>query len=457
MARMGQRLCRILLLLALLAPVPGRAVAQPAMLVLDASVSMWGGPNGGSRIAAVREAVAGLMAGWPAGRPVGLVAYGHRRAQDCADVEVLRPPLPGAEGLARTARGLVPRGRTPIAEAVRQAAEALGPGGGSVILVTDGIEACHPDPCAVAQTLARAAPRLVLHAIAFDLADPPALAQLRCMAEATGGRAFLARDGAELAAALAAAAAAPGPGPRAASPRAEPVPQPSLVVTLRLCAQCDPMTGEATILLRRGAEAVARDGEPFGRFFDLPPGDYALSVEAGPVRRGPIAVRVPPSGTGRAEVVLDAGWLVAQARSEPSGHALTDRARISREGAGAQDGAAILLPPGPHRLEARIGIVTGAAVGEVVAGDVTLLPIPLRFGTLRLRREGFGSEAPRVTVTPLGVERPIFADWPEGEVAAIPLPPGRYRVSADHGDREAIAGVEIVAEAESPLTLRPGR
>jgi hypothetical protein len=54
MARMGQRLCRILLLLALLAPVPGRAAAQPAMLVLDASVSMWDGLGGRSRIATVR-------------------------------------------------------------------------------------------------------------------------------------------------------------------------------------------------------------------------------------------------------------------------------------------------------------------------------------------------------------------------------------------------------------------
>ena len=51
------------------------------------------------------------------------------------------------------------------------------------------------------------------------MADPAALAQLRCMAEATGGRALTARDAGELATVLARAAEAPTPGPRAAAPR----------------------------------------------------------------------------------------------------------------------------------------------------------------------------------------------------------------------------------------------
>ena len=120
--------------------------------------------------------------------------YGHRRAGDCADIELIAPPARDAAAVTAAAARLTPRGRTPMAEAIRQAAAAIGDSGGSVILVSDGIETCHPDPCAVAQELARNGTRLVVHTVGFALGDPAALAQLRCMAEATGGRALTATE-----------------------------------------------------------------------------------------------------------------------------------------------------------------------------------------------------------------------------------------------------------------------
>ena len=142
---------RAIALLALLFPfLAGTAAAQPAVLVLDGSSSMWGSLGERTRMDVAKDAVAGLMSRWPAARPVGLVAYGHRRALDCSDAELLRPPARGPAAIAAAARRVTPRGRTPIAEALRLAGEALGPGGGSIILLSDGIETCHPDPCAVA-------------------------------------------------------------------------------------------------------------------------------------------------------------------------------------------------------------------------------------------------------------------------------------------------------------------
>ncbi len=406
------------------------------------------------------------MARWAAGRPVGLAAYGHRRAQDCADVEVLAAP--GADPAAITAlvRDLAPRGRTPLAEAVRQAAQALGGTGGSVILLTDGIETCHPDPCAVAQAMARSGLRVAVHTIAFAVGDPAAIAQLRCMAEATGGLALTADGVAELAEALDHAAAAPAPGARAAAPRGEPVPVPRLIVTLRLCAGCDPMTGDARILLRRGEEVVATNGDPFGRFFDLPAGGYLVAVETPLFDRGPVPATVPRAGPGRVEVVLDAGWLVGDVRSAPSGQPVTARSRLEWQplappeegqprGAEALGGSpAFLVPVGAHRLRAWVGNAEGSAEAAVTAGEVVLLPVPVRFGTLALRHAGFGEANPRVSVTAAGDDRVVFDDWPDRERVEIPLAPGRYRVAAIRAGDYAEAEVEIRADSVEEVTLR---
>jgi Ca-activated chloride channel family protein len=461
---MRRRTVILSLLFGLLA---GAAVAQPAMLVLDGSASMWGRTEERSRIDIAREALRGLMHGWAEGRPVGLVAYGHRHAQDCADVELLRGPMPGPAGIVALAETIVPRGRTPLAEAVRQAAEALGTGGGSVILVTDGIDTCHPDPCAVAQAIARSGARIAIHTIGFAVSDPAAIAQLRCMAEATGGRAQLADGASDLAAALDRAAAAPLPGARASAPRGEPVPVPRLVVTLRLCSGCDPMTGDARIVVRRGEEMVATIGDPFGRFFDLPQGDYLVSVETLLFERGPIAASVPRTGAGRAELLLDAGWLVGDVRSAPSGLPVTAQARLEWLPGAAANGdqplgaeaighsPAFLVPAGTHRLRALVGNAEGGGEASVAAGEVVVLAIPVRFGTLALRRLGFGAGNPRVSVTAIADDRVVFDDWPDRERVEIPLAPGRYRVAAIRAGAHAEAEVEIRSETVEEVTLRP--
>ncbi|MBR0658464.1 vWA domain-containing protein [Neoroseomonas oryzicola] len=444
------------LILAFLLLLAGGAAAQPAVLVLDGSSSMWGRLDGRTKADTLREAVEALMGRWPAGRPVGLVAYGHRRARDCGDVELLRAPAPGAAAVAAQAGRIMPRGRTPIAESLRQAAEALGPGGGSVILVSDGVETCHPDPCAVAQQLVRTTPRLVVHSIAFAVAEPAAVAQLRCMAEVTGGRAMVARDAAQLAQALDRAAAQPVPGPRAESPRAEQVPQPRLIVTVRLCAECDPMTGDARIRVLRGGAQVAMDGEPFGRFLDLRAGDYEVTVETPLVRRGPVPVTVPPGGPGRVEVVLDAGWLVGDARSVPSGRRVGGDVRVALVEGGEEitEGApAFLVPAGPHEMVARMGAIEARGAATVAAGDVALLHLPLGFGGLALRSEDFAKAPARLTITREGAREPVVEEM-RAEAGVVTLPPGRYRVVREGRDGRSTADVEVRSEQVVVVVLR---
>ncbi len=189
-------------LLLLAAALPATALAgENLMLVLDASGSMWGQINGRSKVEIARETVAGVVQGWNPDNALGLVAYGHRRKGDCADIQTLIPLSPlDATAYMKTVNGLNALGMTPLSAAVQHAAEALKSSEqkATVILVSDGEETCNLDPCAVGAELEKAGVDFTAHVIGFDVSNPQHQAQLRCLAENTGGRYFNARDAAEL-------------------------------------------------------------------------------------------------------------------------------------------------------------------------------------------------------------------------------------------------------------------
>jgi Ca-activated chloride channel family protein len=187
-----------------LAALPLAADAD-SILVLDASGSMWGQVQGKSKVEIAREAVATMLKNWPADEPLGLIAYGHRRKGDCADIEVVRTP----ERLDRAAfmqqvNGLQAKGMTPITASVRLAAEQLRSTEqkATVILVSDGEETCNADPCALGKELEAQSIDFTAHVIGFDLPEGPARQQLQCLASSTGGKYLEARDAGELSAAL---------------------------------------------------------------------------------------------------------------------------------------------------------------------------------------------------------------------------------------------------------------
>ena len=204
------------------------AHAQPAapqgpgqsMLVLDASGSMWGQIGGKPKIEIAREAVASMLGTWPASQQLGLMAYGHRSKGNCADIEMLKAP--GALDKAsfqQAVNALQPKGMTPISASVRMAAEQLkfSERKATVILVSDGEETCHADPCALGKELEKLGVDFTAHVVGFDIdKNPKAKAQLQCLASSTGGRYLDAKDAGELNKALREVAQAPAP---AAAPR----------------------------------------------------------------------------------------------------------------------------------------------------------------------------------------------------------------------------------------------
>lgn len=172
-------------------------------LVLDMSGSMWGRVPGGTKADVAREVLGRLVQSLPDGTALGLRVYGHRRKQDCDDIELLVPPGPADAEVVRAAMAtLEPTGMTPIDRALRQAAEDLAglPGSRAIVLVTDGVESCKGDPVAAAAEVAGTAR---VHVVGFDVGeDAEAVAQLRDVARAGGGSFSLAGDADQLERAL---------------------------------------------------------------------------------------------------------------------------------------------------------------------------------------------------------------------------------------------------------------
>lgn len=170
--------------------------AADTLLVFDASGSMWGQIDGVTKIEIARAAVGTISQGFAPDQTVGLMAYGHRRKGDCADIEILVEPAPGSAGaIAAAVNQLQPKGKTPLSQAVVQAAEALKytENQATVVLITDGVETCEQDPCAVATELAQLGVDFTAHVVGFGLSAEQGK-QLSCMADITGGRYLPAAD-----------------------------------------------------------------------------------------------------------------------------------------------------------------------------------------------------------------------------------------------------------------------
>jgi Ca-activated chloride channel homolog len=181
------------------------------VLVLDASGSMRGKIDGKSKMDIAKQVVAKIVAKWNPDDELGLVAYGHREKGSCADIEVLlEAGTLDAGDYVKAVKGLNPKGKTPMTSAVKMAAESLQftEKKATVILVSDGIETCDLDPCSVANELEKLGVGLTVHTVGFGLDDKGAVAQLKCLAENTGGTFSTANNADELQKALAKTVAA---------------------------------------------------------------------------------------------------------------------------------------------------------------------------------------------------------------------------------------------------------
>lgn len=173
-------------------------------IVLDGSGSMWGQIDGRPKLEIARDVLAEVLADTPADTSLGLIAYGHNRKGDCKDIEVLVPAAPGtANAIRDAAAGMRFLGKTPLVQATRQAAENLRytEEKATVIVITDGLETCGGDVCALAQELEQQGLDMTAHVVGFGLSREEG-DEIACLARDTGGSYFDATDASSLTQAL---------------------------------------------------------------------------------------------------------------------------------------------------------------------------------------------------------------------------------------------------------------
>ena len=193
------RLSAITLLMALCVPITA-FTDQPAypemMVVLDGSGSMWGKAGEETKIEAARGILQQVILALPGEVRLGLAAYGHNRKGDCEDIEILVPPgSDDREGLLEKALAIMPKGKTPIAATLGQVTDLLQSRESetAIVLISDGEETCHDDPCGAVAKMRDAGIRFVLHVVGFGV-DELQQEQLSCLAEAGGGDYYAAED-----------------------------------------------------------------------------------------------------------------------------------------------------------------------------------------------------------------------------------------------------------------------
>ena len=185
----------------------------------------------------------------PPTQEIGLMAYGHREKGNCSDIELMVSPAAGTGAeIAARVNQMRFQGKTPLSESVRQAAEALrfGEEPATVVLVTDGLETCEADPCALARELEAAGLDFTAHVIGFGLSRAEG-AQVACLATETGGQYLQASDAGALRDALSATVKAELPPP-------QPLPEPEPEPVLPKAALTAPDSAPAGSVLRVGFE-----------------------------------------------------------------------------------------------------------------------------------------------------------------------------------------------------------
>lgn len=391
---------------AALAPAAALAQEAPptAIIVFDGSNSMNGRIPGdpAAKHVLVREAV---RRAWPKlapGARLGLAAFGHRRQSDCTDAGMVLAPSADQQPFFVELERFKPRGFSPVALALREAAAPLAnvPGPVGLLLVLDDLASCRTeDPCVAATDLAAKNPRLTISVLGLAL-NQAAAERMTCVANAARGRFANIQDAREINAALESVLAA------STGPLVVPTPNPP--------ARPGPAARDRSVV--PSGEAPVAEGR--GLYLSV-----RLSRQ-GPVLDRPVRWRVMKDGAAQGATVAE-----------------LDHAS-----------AVLDLEPGRYSVEARIGGMERKTTVEVSASEPTLAPFDLDAGlvhvAVRLGKGGGELAGALVTAHPQGDGQadprvPIIAHAGGEDLL---LPAGTWRLVAEHG----------LARSERLVTLKPG-
>jgi len=158
-------------------------------IIFDSSGSMWGQlPDKSTKLTVAKKVLNDFVGGDFAGYDLALRVYGHRENDNCLDSE-LAVPFGKPEEVVQPIREFVGKvnalGRTPITYSLQKALEDFGDRSGEIILITDGVESCDADPCALIRQWRETNVKIKVHVVGFGL-DEKSKDALKCLSEAAG-------------------------------------------------------------------------------------------------------------------------------------------------------------------------------------------------------------------------------------------------------------------------------
>jgi Ca-activated chloride channel family protein len=184
-------------------PEATQPCTEDAMIVFDASGSMagdgwgYGSESAGSvpRIDKVRSALREILPSVTRFRKVGLITYGSGAWNQCNINLDLKPAPNAAARIMAAIDALRPAGRTPLTDAVVQAADVLDfrQKPGVIVVLTDGEETCGGSPCTTSQRLHAEANQLTINVIGLRVQNyawmgDQGILDAKCLAETNGGQ-----------------------------------------------------------------------------------------------------------------------------------------------------------------------------------------------------------------------------------------------------------------------------
>ncbi|MFQ5693025.1 MAG: hypothetical protein ACE5IM_08290, partial [Nitrospinota bacterium] len=374
--------------------------------------------------------------------------------------------------IVRTVNGLKPKGKTPLSEAVRQAARRLRyqEEKATVVLVSDGKETCGADPCALGRELEKGGVDFTAHVIGFDLKEEERKG-LRCLAENTGGLFLEAGDAQTLANAM-------GTAVQEAS-----LPRQKDTIVIPVLKEGGPRTQVSLQWTAYQADAAGKRGKRVASVPDytfhrpLPTGRYLIEVKYRYLTARK-AIEVDANAPARHELSLNAGVARLVALMKAGGERYKGvgllpnpvwAAHPVRTGGEPRKNSLVtdyrnpqrfLLPPGRFLVKFRAGALRAEAPIEIRAGETTEKTLILDAGIARLKalmKAGGGRYKGRGPlpylqwkVFPLGADgKPAGKELGTSlgkNPGVFALPAGRYLARAKAG----------AASGETPLEIRPG-
>jgi Ca-activated chloride channel homolog len=245
-------------------------------VILDASGSMAAqfGATSKTKFDMLKEAfydviyeMGGQQKDFPRNVAVRLFGSEHPASDKmCKDSKLIASMgAPNLSGIRAVVDGLTAQGTSPISYALSQASKDFPAGGRAdrvMVLISDGGDNCGGDPCKVARDLQTGITKTIINVVAFDI-SPSEEKGLKCIAEASDGKYFLARNESELRQAIGNAVNSTVP----------------YNLKLTALAGASPIPFDLTVY-RAGTESSVLKGKSFGtKLLTLKSGSYDILIE----------------------------------------------------------------------------------------------------------------------------------------------------------------------------------